>query len=76
MTAELIDIDTARNLARHWKTRGNHWRDRARKAEAAVNRVLDLVDLWEMEAVEQEDLNIVTMIRSAIHPVNGSGEGD
>jgi hypothetical protein len=35
-------------------------------AEAAIARVQELTDLWEMEAVEQEDRDIVTMIRGAI----------
>lgn len=36
------------------------------RANAAIARVQELADLWEMEAVEQEDRDIVTMIRAAL----------
>lgn len=39
---------------------------RADAAEAAIARVNELADLWEMEAVEQQDRDIVTMIRAAL----------
>lgn len=35
-------------------------------ARATISRVAALADLWEMEAVEQEDRDIVAMIRAAI----------